>query len=122
MLIPGVVICFGLALTFTPLAAIATAGVGADRAGLASGVLNTARQVGGALGLAALTSLASVADPETAPSETYSSGLGAAFLVSAAGCALITLATLLLPETQEDSSSPTTGQSTMNTLAAGRHD
>lgn len=122
VLIPGVVICFGLALTFTPLAAIATAGVGADRAGLASGVLNTARQVGGALGLAALTSLASVAAPETAPSETYSSGLGAAFLVSAAGCALITLATLLLPETQEDSSPPTTGQSTMNTLAAGRHD
>jgi EmrB/QacA subfamily drug resistance transporter len=45
---PGCLISLALGLLFTPLAAAATAGVAASEAGLASGVLNTARQIGGA--------------------------------------------------------------------------
>jgi EmrB/QacA subfamily drug resistance transporter len=47
----------GMGLTFVPVTLMATAGVAAEDAGLASGLLNTSQQVGGALGLAVLSTL-----------------------------------------------------------------
>lgn len=58
-LLPGIVVlAAGLGLTFVPLTLIATGGVKDDDAGLASGLFNTSQQVGGALGLAILTTVA----------------------------------------------------------------
>lgn len=58
-LLPGIlVLASGLGLTFVPLTLIATGGVRDDDAGLASGLFNTSQQVGGALGLAILSTVA----------------------------------------------------------------
>jgi EmrB/QacA subfamily drug resistance transporter len=51
-------ISVGMGLTFVPLTLLATTGVDDNDAGLASGLFNTSQQVGGALGLAVLSTLA----------------------------------------------------------------
>ncbi len=48
----------GMGLTFVPITLLGTSGVRGEDAGLASGLFNTAQQVGGSLGLAILASLA----------------------------------------------------------------
>ncbi len=63
---PAILMCLGSGLTFTPIAAAATGAAGRENAGIVSGLINTARQVGGSLGLAALATLAAApADPVT---------------------------------------------------------
>jgi EmrB/QacA subfamily drug resistance transporter len=54
----GVMCTLGMGLAFTPIAVAATAGVPRAEAGLASGVMNTSRQIGASVGLAVLTTLA----------------------------------------------------------------
>jgi EmrB/QacA subfamily drug resistance transporter len=48
----------GLALSFVPVTIAGLAGVRREDAGIASGLINTSRQVGGAVGLAAVTTIA----------------------------------------------------------------
>jgi hypothetical protein len=48
----------GMGLTFVPVTLIATSGIPTGDAGLASGLFNTSQQVGGALGLAVLSTIA----------------------------------------------------------------
>ncbi len=48
----------GMGLTFVPITLLGTSGVKGEDSGLASGLFNTAQQVGGSLGLAILSSLA----------------------------------------------------------------
>jgi EmrB/QacA subfamily drug resistance transporter len=55
---PGCIISIALGLLFPSLASAATAGIHYTEAGLASGVLNTSRQIGGSIGLAALATIA----------------------------------------------------------------
>jgi predicted MFS family arabinose efflux permease len=58
-LLPGLLpMSIGMGLTFVPVTLLATGGVSDDDAGLASGLFNTAQQVGGSLGLAILSTLA----------------------------------------------------------------
>jgi EmrB/QacA subfamily drug resistance transporter len=54
-LLPGMLIGgFGMGMTMTPLTAAAMSAVAVDKAGIGSAVLNSARQVGGSLGIAVM--------------------------------------------------------------------
>ena len=65
-LLPGIMLAsIGMGLTFVPITLIATSGIPADDAGLASGLYNTSQQIGGALGLAILATLSVDATQET---------------------------------------------------------
>ena len=58
-LLPGfLLISVGIGFSFVPISIAALAGVQPAEAGLASGLINTSQQIGGALGIAALTSIA----------------------------------------------------------------
>src|SRR5262245_36279213 len=62
---PVILASIGMGLTFVPVTLIATSGVPPADAGLASGLYNTSQQIGGALGLAILSTLAVSASDDT---------------------------------------------------------
>jgi EmrB/QacA subfamily drug resistance transporter len=77
----------GMALTMTPMTAVAMSSVPVDKAGVGSGVLNSFRQVGGSLGIALMGAiLVTYQHPVSSPAaraQNYVDGLHAALLVSA---------------------------------------
>ncbi len=58
IMIPGLLVAAGIAMSIVPSTIAATQGAKEGQAGLASGLVNTSRQVGGGLGLAILITLA----------------------------------------------------------------
>jgi EmrB/QacA subfamily drug resistance transporter len=58
ILFPSLIAAVGLGFAFVPMTIAAVSGVAPHEAGLASGLINTSQQVGGALGLAILASIA----------------------------------------------------------------
>jgi hypothetical protein len=60
----------GLGLAFVPLTLTAVHGVAEDRAGVASALVNTAQQIGAALGLAVLTTVSTTAAAGQLPEAT----------------------------------------------------
>jgi EmrB/QacA subfamily drug resistance transporter len=91
----------GMGLTFVPVTLLATAGVSPEDSGLASGLLNTSQQVGGALGLAVLSTLSAsrttslLADgasrPEALVGGWHVAFIGGAVLLGSAALSLIVL-------------------------------
>jgi hypothetical protein len=58
-LLPGLIpMSLGMGLAFVPITLMGTSGIRSEDTGLASGLFNTAQQVGGSLGLAILSTLA----------------------------------------------------------------
>ncbi|WP_258015885.1 MFS transporter [Streptomyces sp. AJS327] len=100
MLGPGVLMAFGTGMASTPLAAVATAGAAPREAGLVSGLVNTARTMGGALGLAVLSTVASARTGTGTSGAALTAGYGAAFRTAALvlfGCVILML--VVLPRT-----------------------
>ncbi|HXE44296.1 MAG TPA: MFS transporter [Conexibacter sp.] len=100
VLIPSVLVAIGLGLSFVSLTITAVSGVTHDEAGLASGLLNTAQQVGGALGLAVLSSVSAskIASSGGQGADALTSGFQAAFTVGAGFAALgVLLALVAVP-------------------------
>ncbi|MFJ6566770.1 MFS transporter [Streptomyces sp. NPDC091292] len=58
IMLPGILMMLGAGLAATPLASLATSGAEPGDAGLVSGLVNTSRTLGGALGLAVLSTVA----------------------------------------------------------------
>jgi EmrB/QacA subfamily drug resistance transporter len=58
VLVPSLLVAIGIGLAFVPATIAAVSGVARHEAGLASGLVNTSRLVGGALGLAILAAVA----------------------------------------------------------------
>jgi MFS family permease len=95
----------GLGFAFVPTTIAAVSGVRELESGLASGLINTSQQIGGALGLALLATIANSrtddliagagGDP-TAVKEALNAGFQAAFLGGAAIAALGLVLTLVL--------------------------
>ena len=106
-LFPGfIVLGIGLGFTFVPISIAALAGVTGRDAGLASGLINTSQQIGGALGLALLTTVATTRIDNLAPNghptpADLTSGYAVAFWV-AAGVAAAAIVTTLLIVRKED--------------------
>jgi EmrB/QacA subfamily drug resistance transporter len=101
-LLPGfLLMSVGLGFSFVPISIAALAGVKASEAGLASGLFNTSQQIGGALGIAVLSAVAtSVTDNRvadgTAQAQAAVDGFQAAFIGASLIASVGILTTLVL--------------------------
>jgi len=102
-LLPGfLLIGVGIGFSFVPISIAALAGVRPAEAGLASGLINTSQQIGGALGIAVLSTIATSRSEDAAASgavlpEALVDGFSASFLVGAiiAAAGLVAALTLV---------------------------
>ncbi|MFF8882630.1 MFS transporter [Streptomyces flaveolus] len=99
----SLVAALGMSLAYIPAMMAAMSGAPAEQAGLASGIVNTTYQVGSALGLAALTALAtSQGAGRLGDLPALTDGFSAAFTAAAAIAAVGGLVTLLVMRTEKD--------------------
>jgi MFS family permease len=93
---PSLLAAVGLGFAFVPVTIAAVSGIEDREQGLASGLINTSQQVGGALGLAILAAVANSVVGSTETPESLVEGFQAAFAVGAAFAVLGLIATLVL--------------------------
>jgi EmrB/QacA subfamily drug resistance transporter len=106
ILFPALISAFGLGLSFVPMTIAAVAGVEPHEAGLASGLINTSQQVGGALGLAILAAIAntrtdSLMETGSALPVALTEGFQIALLVGAGFAVLGAILALVLVDGRE---------------------
>jgi EmrB/QacA subfamily drug resistance transporter len=92
----------GFGLSFVPMTMVATAGLPPNQAGLAAGLINTTRQIGGAVGLAAMATVAANAvvhhtTNAKVMASQLTTGYDRAFLIGACALGAAALFALLLP-------------------------
>src|SRR5581483_7107944 len=101
-LLPGfLVIALGMAFAFVAISIAALAGIEAKDAGLASGLINTSQQIGGALGIAVLSSVAVSHTSGATRAAALTNGFQAAFWVGVAVAAVGVVASVVLVRRDE---------------------
>jgi len=96
----------GMGLTMTPSAAAATRSVPVEKAGVGAAVLNSARQVGGTMGIAVMGAIvAAEAGSERTP-EAFMRGFEAALLVAAAIAVVGAIVAFALVRPHEEAGRP----------------
>jgi EmrB/QacA subfamily drug resistance transporter len=93
----------GMGISFVPMTIAATADVPIHQAGLASGLINTSRQIGGAVGLAVMATVAAGASSPTA-------GYDRAFWISAAAMVIVAALAGALPGKPKPEQHVTSGE------------
>jgi MFS family permease len=93
---PSLLAAIGLGFSFVTTTIAAVAGVDEHEAGLASGLINTSQQVGGALGLAILAAISNSVIGSSHDPATLTSAFSDAFLAGAGFAVLGLVATLVL--------------------------
>jgi EmrB/QacA subfamily drug resistance transporter len=107
-LLPGLAIMsFGLGAIFVTVTTAANAGVPADKAGLAAGLLNASQQVGAALGLAVFSAIATARTNnllagQAAPAEALTAGFQRALLASSIAVLAAAVIALRVTNTRTD--------------------
>ncbi len=104
-LLPGyLLVGFGLAFSFIPMSIAALAGVEEHEAGLASGLINTSQQVGGAIGVAIVSTVAfthatNLLKTGESQASAFTSGFALAFwvLVGISAVAVVAAIALVRP-------------------------
>src|SRR5437763_14073482 len=98
-MLPSLVATSVIGLSLPASTLVVTAGIAPAEAGLASGLLNTNRQVGGSIGLAALATLAAdrttsllASAPASSPLTAFTGGYTRGFGVPGASCGAAGLA------------------------------
>jgi EmrB/QacA subfamily drug resistance transporter len=106
-LLPGfLLIGIGIGFSFVPISIAALAGVQASEAGLASGLINTSQQIGGALGIAALSTIATTKTSDGVAAGTplpkaLTDGFEAAFIWGAIVAAIGIVVALVLVRSED---------------------
>ena len=101
-LLPGfLLIGVGMGFSFVPISIAALAGITSTEAGLASGLINTSQQIGGALGIAILATVSTTRTDNLLASgaeqaAALTGGFGLAFWVAAAFAVVSLVATIVL--------------------------
>jgi EmrB/QacA subfamily drug resistance transporter len=123
VILPGILTAMGIGFSIVPSTIAATQTAEPGRAGLASGLVNTSRQVGGGLGLAVLISIATLytshlIGAQHAVDQALTDGFRVAYLIGAGLCAAAAVLTFaLVPRLQADLQHPTAGRRVLGAVA-----
>lgn len=113
----GILATLGMGLAFTPVTLAATSGVRRDQAGLASGLVNSSRQIGASLGLAVLSTVAATRISDLLAGRTVTpalqraaetSGYARGFLIASVVAVVGGFLALLIPGRSAPDTAPVT--------------
>ncbi|MEU6393662.1 MFS transporter [Streptomyces sp. NPDC046939] len=104
---PCIVTGLGVGLVIAPIVAAATTGVAAREAGMASGLMNSSRQLGGCIGLAVLATIAAQHTGTATGPVALNDGYALGLVIAAALFALAAVVAIVaLPRTRPASPAP----------------